>query len=158
MTTIRFILMTLLTVLSLGAVVWGTGPVSAEGDSVEFPQNYADGVHYGTVERGNIREELFASRAAIEAAKRGEPFPYGTVVTLVDYRDGALYRYVVMEKRAGWGADHPADIRTGEWRFQAFGADRSVNESENLARCMSCHKPREAQDFVFTVDLMKRAD
>ena len=54
----------------------------ADNSLVGFPENYADGVHYGTVERGNITEELFASRGAIEAAKRGEPFPDGTVITL----------------------------------------------------------------------------
>ena len=31
---------------------------------------------------------------------------------------------------------------------QAFNADRSVNESENVGRCFSCHKSQAAQDFV----------
>src|SRR5919206_170990 len=66
---------------------------------VEFPENYAGSVHYATVKRGNIREELFTSLDAIAAVKNGQPIPSGTVVTMEDYRDGKLFRYVVMEKR-----------------------------------------------------------
>jgi hypothetical protein len=79
------------------------------------------------------------------------------VITLVDYRDGKLFRYVVMEKRTGWGADCPPEKRNGEWEFQAFNADRSVNRNENLDRCFACHKSQQRQDFVFTSDRMKSA-
>lgn len=79
----------------------------AGGELVVFPNDYAKGIHYATVNRGNIREELFASQAAIEAVKKGKPIPNGTVVTLVDYRDGKLFRYVVMEKKPDEGATSP---------------------------------------------------
>jgi 4-oxalocrotonate tautomerase len=46
---------------------------------------------------------------------------------------------------------YPPDLRTGEWEFQAFNADRSVNENESVSRCFSCHKSQAAQDFVYTV-------
>jgi hypothetical protein len=85
---------------------------------VEFPENFAESVHYGTIYRGDIKQELYASRAAIDAAKRGEPLPSGTVITLVDSRAGTLFRYVVMEKRAGWGAEYPPELRNGEWEFR----------------------------------------
>jgi hypothetical protein len=103
---------------------------------VIFPGNFAEGVHYATVTRGNITEEIFTSRAAIDAVKQGEPVPSGTVITLVDYRDGKLFRCVVMEKRTGWGAEYPPELRNGEWEFQAFNAERSVNESENVSRLL----------------------
>ena len=90
--------------------------------------------------------------------KKGQPIPSGSVITLVDYRDGKLFRYVVMEKRAGWGAEYPPEKRTGEWEFQAFNTDKSVNRSENLDRCFSCHNPQARQDFVFTFDRMKSAN
>ena len=38
----------------------------ASSDLVAFPEKYAQRVHYATVKRGNITEELFTSRAAIE--------------------------------------------------------------------------------------------
>jgi hypothetical protein len=130
----------------------------AGGELVKFPENFAQGVHYATVSRGNIRQEFFTSREAIEAAKKGEPFPSGTIITLVDHRDGKVFRYVVMEKRMGWGAEYPPEKRNGEWEFQAFNADGSVNRNENLDRCFACHKGQAQKDFVFTLDRMKTAN
>jgi hypothetical protein len=62
---------------------------------------------------GNLEEELFTSGAAIDAARQGQPIPSGTVTTLVDYRDGGLFRYVGMEKRTSWGAQYPPEKRNG---------------------------------------------
>lgn len=142
----------LLTFAAAGAVAW---QARAGSDLVKFPERFAEGVLYATVERGNLKEDIFTSREAIEAAKTGRPLPSGTVITLVDYRDGKLFRYVVMEKRTGWGADYPVNKRNGEWEYQAFNADKSVNANENLERCFSCHKPQAAKDFVHTYDRMK---
>ena len=72
-------------------------------------------MHYATVQRGNITEELFTSSAAIDAVKNGQPIPSGTVIAMEDYRDGKLFRYVVMEKRTSWDADDPPEKRNGEW-------------------------------------------
>jgi hypothetical protein len=130
----------------------------AGSELVKFPENFAEGVHYATVKRGNITEELFTSRAAIDAVKEGQPLPSGTVITMEDYRDGKLFRYIVMEKRSGWGAEYPPEKRNGEWEFQAFNADKSVNRSENLDRCFACHKGQAQNDFVFTLDRMKTAN
>lgn len=103
----------------------------ASGDLVKFPEDFESGVRYATVERGNIKEDIiFTSREAIGAAKRGEPLPSGTAITLVDYRDGKLFRYVVMEKRSGWGAQYPENKQNGEWEYQAFNADKSVNAAK----------------------------
>jgi hypothetical protein len=60
----------------------------AGGDLVVFPENYASGVLYTTVDRADNKQfrELYVSPpAAIEAAKKGEPMPSGTVITLVQY-------------------------------------------------------------------------
>lgn len=146
------------------AITLGAGCVAilawnarAGRDLVTFPDAFADGVHYATVTRGNIREELFTTRAAIDAVRGGRPIPSGTVITLVDYRDGTLFRYVVMEKRAGWGVEYPSEMRNGEWEFQAFNADKTVNIKEDVSRCFSCHKAQSGNDFVFTRDRMKAA-
>ncbi len=148
---------TVAAVLTLGVAATLTWEAWAGGELVTFPETYAEGVRYAVVNRGSIREEIFTSRAAIDAVKKGQPLPSGTVITLADYRDGALFRYVVMEKRTGWGAGYPPEKRNGDWEFQAFNADRSVNRTENLDRCFSCHKPKERQDFVHTLDQMKAA-
>lgn len=133
-------------------LAWAQG-----NDRVAFPANYKDGVHYTTVERGNIREDIYASREAVEAAKKGQPLPSGTVITMEDYRDGRLFRTIVMEKRAGWGERYAQDVRNGDWEFQSFQPDRTVNRSENVTRCMGCHKAQDKNDFVFTLDRMRSA-
>ena len=101
--------------------------------------------------------------------------PSGTVITLVQYaavldvhgnpqigRDGRFIKgnrvaYTVMEKRTGWGAEYPDDMRNGEWEYQAFKADKTVNDKANLKGCFTCHKPLDKQDFVFSFDKMKTA-
>jgi hypothetical protein len=62
-----------------------------------------------------------------------------------------------MEKRAGWGAEYPDDIRNGEWEYQAFKADKTPNDKAVLKNCFTCHKPYDKQDFVFSFDKMKTA-
>jgi hypothetical protein len=144
--------------ISIGVSALSAWHVSAAaGAPLLFPENFAAGVHYATVKRGNITEELYASREAIEAAKSGQPFPSGTVITLVDSRDGKLFRYVVMEKRTGWGAEFPASQRTGDWKFQWFNPDKTVKADEDTGLCMSCHQSRASDDFVWSADQMKRA-
>lgn len=148
---------TIVTVVAVSIVSVFAMRAFASGDLVKFPDNFESGVRYATVERGNIKEDIFTSREAVEAVKRGRPLPSGTVITLVDHRDGKLFRYVVMEKRSGWGAQYPESKRNGEWEYQAFNADKTVNRNENLGRCFSCHKSEAANDFVFTLDRMKTA-
>ena len=164
---------------ALGAVAVAVvaGQVRAGGDLVKFPDDYAKGVLYTTVDRADNKQyrELYVTpAAAIDAAKKGEPLPSGTVLTLVQYAakldaqgnpekdangrfiKGNLVAYTVMEKRAGWGKEYPDDVRNGEWEYQAFTADRKVNEKAVLANCFKCHKPLDAkQDFVFSYDKLK---
>jgi hypothetical protein len=164
---------------ALGAVAVSVvaGQVRAGGDLVKFPEDYAKGVLYTTVDRADNKQyrELYVTpAAAVEAAKKGEPLPSGTVITLVQYAakldaqgnpekdangrfiKGNLLAYTVMEKRAGWGKEYPDDVRNGEWEYQAFTKDKTVNDKANLANCFKCHKPLDAkQDFVFTYDKLK---
>ena len=109
---------------------------------------------------------MWTSPEAIEAAKANKPLPYGTVITHVAYKaltdaqgiplldhkgrfmKSDLLFYFVMEKRAGWGAEYPADLRNGEWEFSMFKPDRTFNDKANLNACMTCHRPHEQLDFV----------
>jgi hypothetical protein len=151
-------------------------PAQAGGDKIAFPEDYAKGVLYTTVDRADNKQfrELFTSAAAVEAAKKGQPMPSGTVITLVQYAakldaqgnpekdaNGRFIKtnilaYTVMEKRAGWGTEYPDDVRNGEWEYQAFKADKTPNTAAKLSACFGCHKPLDAkQDFVFSYDKMK---
>jgi hypothetical protein len=95
------------------------------------------------------------SRAAIDAVKNGQPIPNGTHFVLVDYRDGEVHRYFVMEKGAGWGADYEMRRRTADWQFQWFNPDRTINMNENTARCQSCHQARTENEHLFTFNDMR---
>ena len=167
----------LVSVVALAAVSF-TAAVLAGGEKVSFPEGYAKGVLYTTVDRPDNKQfrELYAPQAAIDAVKAGQPIPSGTVLTMVNFKaklgaDGnpekdASGRFIkteeiagiaVMEKRAGWGAEYGNDVRNGEWEYQAFKSDKSVNDKANLKACFTCHKPLDKQDFVFSFDKMKTA-
>ncbi|QOZ77911.1 hypothetical protein XH83_22215 [Bradyrhizobium sp. CCBAU 53351] len=139
-----------LVALAAGIVLLVGWQVRAETNRVKFPENLEQLVHYTTVRRGNVTEHIMTTREAIEAVKNGQPVPRGTHFVLVDYRDGKLYRYFVMEKGDGWAADYDERRRTGDWQFQWFWPDRSVNVSENTGRCQSCHQGRENNEYLFT--------
>jgi hypothetical protein len=62
-----------------------------------------------------------------------------------------------MEKRDGWGTEYGDDIRNGDWEYQAFKADKTVNDKAVLKNCFTCHKPLDKQDFVFSFEAMKNA-
>ncbi|MDQ6423414.1 cytochrome P460 family protein [Paenibacillus sp. LHD-117] len=129
-------------------------PTGNDSAIVDLPENYTDGVIYTTVNRGNAHEKLYASPETIEAVQNGEPIPQGTVLTLEIYRDEVLSDIFVMEKRLDWG-DQPAEEQNGDWRFQAYNADQSLNTQRDVASCISCHASQERDDFVYTFDEMK---
>ncbi len=122
-----------------------------------------------------FRELYASSAAALEAAKKGEPLPSGTVLTMVQYAakldaqgnpekdaNGRFIKtnvvgFTVMEKRTGWGTEYPDNVRNGEWEYQAFRPDKTLNPAANLTNCFTCHKPLDKEDFVFSYDRMKAA-
>jgi plastocyanin len=151
---------------------------SAGPDKIQFPSSWKDHVLYTTVDRYDNKQyrELYASsQAAVDAMKAGKPLPDGTVLTLVQYKaqvdaagapvkgsngrfvKGDVIAYTVMEKRAGWGVEYPAEWRNGDWEYAAFGADGKLNEKANYKACFECHKPHEAQDFVISLAALKTA-
>ena len=162
-----------LSMVGLALAVW-TARTDAGADKIAFPESYKKGVLYIVADRYDVKQyrELYASPEAIEAAKAGKPLPRGTVLTLVQYKaqvdpqgnpvkdakgrfvKGDLLAYTVMEKREGWGAEYPDDIRNGEWEYSAFGADGKFNDKANYKACFQCHKPHEAQDFVISYPAM----
>ena len=118
------------------------GPVCAGGDKVAFPENHEAGVLFTTVDRPDNKQfrEFYTSAAVLEAAKKGEPLPHGTVITMLQYaakldaqgnpeKDanvGNLMGYAVMEKHTGWGTEYLDNVRNGEWEYQSFKADKTV--------------------------------
>ena len=154
--------------VGLGVVVFASH-VRAGGDKVAFPEGFDKGVLYTTVDRADNKQyrELYTSQAAVDAAKKGQPMPDGTVVTLVQYKaklgaDGNpekdangrfiktdILAYTVMEKRKGWGTEYPDNIRNGEWEYQAFTPAKAANANAKLNTCFECHLPKKSDDYVF---------
>ncbi|HXH82097.1 MAG TPA: cytochrome P460 family protein [Candidatus Tectomicrobia bacterium] len=166
----------LVLVAVLAVVLPSTG--SAGPEKVAFPAGWKDHVLYTTVDRHDNKQfrELYASsQAAVEAMKAGKPLPYGTVLTLVQYKaqvdaagnpikgpdgrfvKGDMVAVTVMEKRQGWGAEYPAEWRNGEWEYAAFSPDGKLNEKANYRACFECHKPHEKQDFVISLSKLQPA-
>ncbi|PTM39501.1 cytochrome P460 family protein [Bosea sp. 124] len=135
--------------LSMTAVLAVGWQVQAEPTRTTFPE-LDKLVHYTTVKRGNVTEHIMTTPAAIDAVKNRQPIPAGTHFVLVDYREGKVFRYFVMEKGQGWGADYDERRRTGDWQFQWFWPDKSINTAENTARCQSCHQSQSGAEHLFT--------
>lgn len=129
--------------------------VASSNSLIEFPENFEEGVLYTTVTRGSAFEELYTSKEAIEAVQNGEPIPSGTIITLKIFEDEELDRIFVMEKRNDWDPEYLSEKRNGEWAYQSFRPDGTVNEKENIGRCISCHAGQESDDFLFKLEEMK---
>lgn len=145
--------------MRIGYVALGLAAFSAvagaEVNRVRFPEDLDRMIHYTTVTRGESTERMLTSQPVIDAVRRGQAIPTGSRVVLADFRDGKPHRYFVMEKGAGWGEDYDERRRTGDWQFQWFWPDKSVNLKENTARCQSCHQSREDVEYLYTEAAMR---
>jgi len=143
-------------------------------EKIKYPSDYLKGVLYQTLDRPDNKQyrELYATPAAVEAVRKGQPIPSGTVLTLVQWSveqddkgnpvkdaNGRFIKkdiiaHTVMEKRTGWGADYPSDWpRNGEWEYAVFTTDGQPNPKGNANNkaCFTCHLPHAKQDFVISL-------
>ncbi|WP_144185919.1 cytochrome P460 family protein [Elioraea rosea] len=140
-------------------------------ENIAFPAGFErEFIRYATVDKPDrkIVRFLYVNREAFEAARQGEPLPYGTVIVMADKRarlgadgtplldlDGRIitepdYTVVaVQQKERGWGEGYGPEKRNGEWEYASFtpeGQRRSVS----LDGCFSCHlQARKAEDYAF---------
>ena len=158
--------------LVLGAVA-STAAIAGP-EKIKFPADYLKGVLYQTLDRPDSKQyrELYAPAAAVEAVRKGQPIPDGTVLTLVQWSvqqddKGApikdangrfikkdIIGHTVMEKRKGFGADYPADWpRNGDWEYAVFTPEGLPNAKANANNkaCFTCHLPHAKQDFVISL-------
>lgn len=151
--------------------------VEAGPEFVKFPAAYDKGVMYGVVSNPNnkLYREFYTTREAVEAVKAGKPVPSGTWIVMKSFKskldasggplkdqDGhfikdELAAYAVMEKRTGWGKEYPDNLRNGEWEYQAFTPAKAVNDKANIKGCFECHKPKDKDDYLFTLGMLKSA-
>ena len=148
-------------------------PAGAGGDLVAFPRDYRNGVMYTSHDNAEAKEfrEFYITPAALDAVRKGQPLPSGTVITLARYdvqRDAGgnpakdangrfikiagVKAYRVMEKRTGWGTAYPDSLRNGEWEYQAFLPDGKTDDKVDLASCLQCHRNGDSTNFMFTAE------
>ena len=133
----------LTTMLGAVALIGGIGvaiDVRAGADQVAFPENWAKGVVYMTIDRPNNKQltEYYVSQAAIDAAKKGTPLPSGTTITAVGF--------------AAKLDEQGNPVKDAGGKFIKTG-----NPTADLNGCFGCHKPQDKLDFVFTYDKLKLA-
>jgi plastocyanin len=166
-----FVVALILTLIAGLAAKGSAGP-----DKIKYPAGWKDHVLYTTVDRYDVKQyrELYASTPdAVQAMKDGKPLPDGTVLTLVQYKadvdpagvpvkdekgrfkKGDIIALTVMEKRAGWGTEYPAELRNGDWEYAVFNVAGVLNEKANYKGCFECHKPHERQDFVISLAALR---
>jgi plastocyanin len=158
--------------LVLSAVAVSTAAVAGP-ENIKFPSDYLKGVLYQTLDRPDSKQyrELYTQAEVVDAVRKGQPIPSGAVITLVQWSvqqdekgvplkdaNGRFIKkdiigHTVMEKRAGWGAEYPPEMRNGEWEYAAFTADGRPNEkaNANVKACFTCHLPHAKQDFVISL-------
>jgi cytochrome c553 len=154
-------------------------PAHLAGGRIAFPSGYADSFFaYSKFNRknGNQVMAVFANQAAVDGMKAvGKPGDGALLIAEIYkikrsaagepiagadgiWEQGPLAAYAVMEKRSGWGADTPADLRNGDWNYAIFTPEKKPKGGLNQAPCLACHKPLADEDYMFTYkDLVKAA-
>ncbi len=148
-------------------------PVTEElaGKRLRFPADYktafAPYMKLNFPATRQVRHYL-ANDVALKAARTGAPLPDGSVLFVEVFQaklDGAgnpikgqdgffeadkpLF-FTAMERQKGWGDAVPPELRNADWRYAVFSPDGSVRAGTSEARCLACHKPKDAESYLFT--------
>lgn len=139
---------------------------------VSFPQDFPAGFtryHGINAPDGKQVTRFYANAAALAAARAGKPLPEGSLIVgeIGAARQGPdgkpamaqdgfyevdkVVAYSAMGRAAGWGRDVPEMLRNGDWNYAVFTPARQPRPGVNQAECLACHKPQDAQSYVFTI-------
>lgn len=141
-------------------------------ENIVLPPDYQTRfVRYSMVDKAErkIIRFMYVNPEAFDALKKGAPSPDGTTIIMEDHAarlapDGtpmldqqgrfiatpAIVAIGVQEKRKGWGVGYADEKRNGEWEYARFMPTGARNPAP-VEACFTCHKPRAAQDFNFTL-------
>ena len=158
------------------ATVTGGGKKGAE--LVAYPEGYGQKfMRSASVDRTNPKQiaELFVNDVGAKGMKTSGGLPSGTVLVMevhnakLDAQEKPILEngrrvknglgfVAVMEKRTGWGAEYPADLRNGEWEYAAFDPTTKQLRSTDTKACFECHlkSAKPGQDFVFSFEKLPR--
>lgn len=152
-----------------GAILTAAAP--ADTDRLDWPTDYrASDLHYATIDQPlrKMIHRLYANRTAVDAVRRGGPFPTGTRLIMEVHAarlddngkpltgaDGGFLTagpvaVYVMQKSAGQGeAPSLRQRRSGEWTYGEFDP-AGRHAGDDLSSCVECHHLRRYEDFVFS--------
>jgi cytochrome c553 len=146
--------------------------------SVTFPDGYKNTfTKYHTINFPANKQVryYYANKAAVAAAKAGQPLPEGSVLFAEVYAakldaDGKpvmggdgfyaadkLVVYTAMAREAGWGKDIPEMLRNENWNYAVFTTDKQHRPGVNQAECLACHKPLDKVSYTFTLKQLAEA-
>lgn len=159
----------------VAASMFAAGTVQAGPEKVVFPEGYQTHfVRYTTVDKPKRKTVrfMYVNPESLAEAKAGQPAPDGTVLIMEDHKakldaagnplEDSRGRFIptseitnifVQEKRAGCGAEYPADKRNGEWEYSWFNAQGKLRTEAfvKFDNCFACHKENaEFDDYTFT--------
>lgn len=155
------------------AIAAVAGMAVAEEPRIAFPENYASTFqNYLSLDRVQNPDQiirLFANEQALTAAREGQELPNGSILVGEIYaakKDeqgnvmtsalnrrirGKLAAIAVMEKREGWGAAFPEELRNDDWDFAIFSPD-GKRLDKDLNSCRQCHAPLKESQHVFSLE------
>jgi plastocyanin len=149
-------------------------------DRVGFPKDYQTTFKLMFVfDRPDNRQvRVICGNDVAMTAKKGEPFPYGSILVMETWRAKqdaqgnpirdekghyireALTGVFVQRKEKGFGEAYLAD-RSGEWEYTAYRANGNVlTAPQNSNACSSCHlrQAGESVDYLFRMNLYFEGD
>lgn len=155
----------------MAAAIWATA-AQADTDQPAWPTDYhASDLHYATIDQPlrKVIHQLYANSTAVEAVRRGSPFPSGTRLIMEVHAArlgddgqpltgsdggflpaGPIAVYVMQKSPDDSEAASSRQRRTGEWIYGEFdAAGRHVDEGGDDG-CIECHRLRRYEDFVFS--------
>jgi len=166
-------------ILTCISLMLGLTVANADGhkmNEIKFPKDYQSFKNYFSGDRLSPNDgqviRIFANDIAVKGMEKDGKLPYGSVIAAEVYKakkdkDGEviesdlgrrvrskLAAIAVMEKRKGFGADLPKDLKNGEWDFAVFKTDGSVAKKD-LNKCRACHAPLTDKDHVFSFEHLK---
>ncbi|MEM8831291.1 MAG: cytochrome P460 family protein [Cyanobacteria bacterium P01_G01_bin.19] len=130
--------------------------------SLEFPSNYQQNfTHYASVSCPNSRivRQIYANLIAVNAARESNQLPDGSVIVMETHSAIAdannqlipsrLNNIFIREKQSGFGTEHPANLRNGNWKYAWYSPTGNLVSSSESS-CLSCHTQVRDRDYIFT--------
>ena len=165
--------------LALAAGLSACAATAADDVALELPADYRTSFdNYLIADRQGQEDQvmsMYANDIAREGARADGKLPYGSVLIGEVYAakkdaDGAviesqlgrrvpaeLKAIVVMERREGWDAQYPEELKVGDWEFEVFSPD-GKNLAKDTTACRECHHPLTDTEFTFSYQHLAAAN